>query len=70
MSKYIAVPKKNEGNPNASGAVERNLTERKQNTTPEIMNNADIIYVNVYNICAPLTRKKVRFLERFIRLVN
>ena len=43
ISKYIAVPKKNEGNPNARGAVERIETDRKQNISPEPMNNADII---------------------------
>ena len=43
ISKYIAVPKKNEGNPNARGAIERIEIDRKQNINPETMNNADII---------------------------
>ena len=43
ISKYIAVPKKNEGNPNAREAVERIETDRTQNIIPETMNNADMI---------------------------
>ena len=43
ISKYIAVPKKKEGNPNARGIVERIETDRVQNISPKTMNNADII---------------------------
>ena len=39
----MAVPKKNEGNPRAKGAVEPIVTERKLKISPETINNADII---------------------------
>ena len=42
IRRNIAVPKKYDGKPRASGAVDRNIIDLKQNMVPASINMADI----------------------------